>query len=128
MKPTNNGGHKQRLPRFQRLVYDANDDGYATVAAAGIIVAIVAVSLSLIGVASHVVARHQGQLAADMAAVAGAEAFARGEPPCPAARETAEANHATVDSCRTDNRDVLVEVTAGVSVTSASARGRAGPL
>ena len=40
-----------------------NDDGYATVAAAGIIVAIVAVSLSLMGVASHVVARHQGQLA-----------------------------------------------------------------
>lgn len=128
MKPTNNGGHKQRLPRFQCLANEANDDGYATVAAAGIIVAIVAVSLSLMGVASHVVARHQGQLAADMAAVAGAEAFARGKPPCPAAQETAEANHATVDSCRTDNRDVLVEVTAGISVTSASARARAGPL
>ncbi len=49
MKPTNNGGHKQRLPRFQCLANEANDDGYATVAAAGIIVAIVAVSLSLMG-------------------------------------------------------------------------------
>ena len=125
MKPTSNSGHKQRL---QRLFNEANDDGYATVAAAGIIVAIVAVSLSLIGVASHVVARHQGQLAADMAAVAGAEAFARGKPPCPVAREIAEANHAAVDSCRADNHDVLVEVTAGISVTSASARARAGPL
>lgn len=125
MKPTSNSGHKQRL---QRLFNEANDDGYATVAAAGIIVAIVAVSLSLIGVASHVVARHQGQLAADMAAVAGAEAFARGKPPCAVAREIAEANHAAVDSCRADNHDVLVEVTAGISVTSASARARAGPL
>lgn len=105
-----------------------NDDGYATVAAAGIIVAIVAVALSLVGVASHVVARHQGQLAADMAAVAAAESLARGHPACPAAERIATANHATLNSCRVGHRDVLVEVTAGISVTRAQAQARAGPI
>lgn len=105
-----------------------NDEGYATVAAAGIIVAIVAVALSLIGIASHVVARHQGQLAADMAAVAGAESLARGHPACPEAQRIAAANHARVSSCRIEHRDVLVEVTAGVSAASAHAKARAGPL
>ncbi|ERJ43492.1 MULTISPECIES: Rv3654c family TadE-like protein [Corynebacterium] len=113
---------------YRRFRHARDDDGYATVAAIGIILAIAAVALALVGVASHVVARHQAQLAADMAAVAAAEGLSRGDLPCPVAQRIAGLNHASVVSCRTDNRDVLLEVTAGVSVTSAHAKARAGPV
>ena len=62
------------------------------------------------------------------ATVAAAEGLSRGDLPCPVAQRIAGLNHASVVSCRTDNRDVLLEVTAGVSVTSAHAKARAGPV
>ncbi|UQV57998.1 flp pilus-assembly TadE/G-like family protein [Corynebacterium pseudodiphtheriticum] len=113
---------------YRRSRHARDDDGYATVAAIGIILAIAAVALALVGVASHVVARHQAQLAADMAAVAAAEGLSQGDLPCPVAQRIAGLNHASVVSCRIDNRDVLLEVTAGVSVTNAHAKARAGPV
>lgn len=113
---------------YRRSRHARDDDGYATVAAIGIILAIAAVALALVGVASHIVARHQAQLAADMAAVAAAEGLSQGDLPCPVAQRIAGLNHASVVSCRIDNRDVLLEVTAGVSVTSAHAKARAGPV
>ena len=113
---------------YRRSRHARDDDGYATVAAIGIIMAIAAVALALVGVASHIVARHQAQLAADMAAVAAAEGLSQGDLPCPVAQRIAGLNHASVVSCQADNRDVLLEVTAGVSVTSAHAKARAGPV
>ena len=48
------------------------EEGYATIAAAGIIVAIVSLLLIVAAVGSRVAARHEAQVAADLAAVAGA--------------------------------------------------------
>lgn len=57
---------------------------------------------------------HRGRAAADLAALAGAQAHVRSEEACPAARSTARANGATLVTCRVegDRRDfqVLVEV------------------
>ena len=53
------------------------EEGYATIAAAGIIVAIVSLLLIVAAVGSRVAARHEAQVAADLAAVAGAWASLR---------------------------------------------------
>jgi secretion/DNA translocation related TadE-like protein len=76
---------------------------------------------------------HRGaQSAADLAALAGAQAQARGGDACAAASTVATANGATVDSCTVDGFDVLLQVT----VTGPhwlgqrhdlSAQARAGP-
>ena len=70
------------------------EEGYATIAAAGIIVAIVSLLLIVAAVGSRVAARHEAQVAADLAAVAGAWALATGEDACVAARDTAALNDA----------------------------------
>ncbi|MFG6302093.1 pilus assembly protein TadG-related protein [Corynebacterium hesseae] len=50
----------------------AGEEGYATVVTAGIIAAVASLLLAVAAVASLVVARHEAQVAADLAAVAGA--------------------------------------------------------
>ena len=65
------------------------EDGYATIAATGIIVAIISLLLVIAAVGSRVTARHEAQVAADLAAVAGAWALATGKDACAAADSTA---------------------------------------
>jgi secretion/DNA translocation related TadE-like protein len=76
-------------------------------------VAVIGVLL-LVGAALGVVAamvhgHRMAQSAADLAALAGAQA--RGRDPCSAAVRVAAANGATVDSCTVAGRDVRVQVT-----------------
>ena len=64
-----------------------------------------------LGVVGAMVRAHRAaQSAADLAALAGAVALARGEDPCSAAASVAGANGATVIDCRPDGSDVRVSV------------------
>ena len=64
-----------------------------------------------LGVVAGMVAAHrQAQAAADLAALAGAGAVARGGDGCAAAEELASANTAELRSCRVAGREVWVKV------------------
>lgn len=101
----------------------AGDEGYATIAAVGIIGAVASLLLVVAAVVSTVAARHEGQVAADLAAVAGAFALARGGDGCAQSREVAGLNGAELTHCRIEELDVVVSV----SVRRAEATARAGP-
>ena len=100
------------------------EEGYATIAAAGIIVAIVSLLLIVAAVGSRVAARHETQVAADLAAVAGAWALATGEDACTVASDTAVLNGATLETCAESGRDVIVTAT----VRGRSTQAKAGPV
>ena len=90
-----------------------NDDGYATVLAAGIIAAIVGlVCLSVVAVTA-VFEDHRAQVAADLAAVAGAHDVYLGRPGCAVATRVAHDNGATLVDCAEIGRDVRVTVKNG---------------
>ena len=98
----------------------AHDAGYATVATAGFILAIVSLLLVVVLAAQHVIARHRAQVAAGLSAVAGAYALAVGEDACGAAHRTAKLNRAGTLECTPEGTDVVV--TAVVDGREASAR------
>ena len=100
------------------------DGGYATVAAVGLISAISSVLIAVVITASAVTARHQAQVAADLAAIAAAWAHYRGEDACRVAADIAAVNRAGLSSCTLEHADVRVEV----QVRQRRARARAGPL
>ncbi len=100
------------------------EDGYATIAATGIIVAIISLLLVIAAVGSRVTARHEAQVAADLAAVAGAWALATGKDACAAADSTARDNGASLEEC-TDNAPDIIAVAA---VRGQSATAKAGPV
>lgn len=81
-----------------------------------------------------VVADHRAaQSAADLSALAGAQALQRGQDPCAAANRIAAANGASVRSCDVSGEEVVVDVTvearsyAGYS-PEVTGRARAGPI
>lgn len=86
-----------------------------------------------LGVAEAMVAAHRrAQAAADLAALAGAQAYQQARDPCGAAAEVADGNGAVLDDCTTTGPDVLVTVRVeGPHWLGArgdlSARARAGP-
>lgn len=100
------------------------DRGYATVVSVGIIIALVSLAGVVAVATTLVVATHRAQMAADLAAVAGAGARAYGHPACTAAGETAVLNQAQLVDCAVSGPDVTVTV----SVTGRSAEAKAGPL
>lgn len=102
----------------------ADDRGSATIVNAGILVALVSLFAVIATAGALVVARHQAQTAADLAAVAGAYALFRGLEPCAAAAEVAALNGASLGACRAEGRDVV----AAASVRGREAWARAGPL
>ncbi|AWB81099.1 TadE-like protein [Corynebacterium yudongzhengii] len=103
-----------------------DEKGNATVATAGIISALCALLLALGGAAKLLVDERQAQLAADMAAVAGAYAHVTGENACAVAEDFARHNHAQLSACEIVEEvgDVLVTATVGMR----EAQARAGPL
>lgn len=84
--------------------------------------------------ATAVVTTHRvAQSAADLAALAGANALQQGEDPCGHAGKVARANRATLRSCAVEGWTVSVSVTtSGATVlgrrVEQAARGRAGPV
>ena len=110
-----------------------DDRGAATVFATAVLGVLVAVAAGL-GLVTAVVVHHRmAQSAADLAALAGAGAVARGEDACAEAGAVAAANDASLVDCRADGaREVWVQVQVtgphwlgqGVDPT---AEARAGP-
>lgn len=102
-----------------------DERGYATMASAGIIVCLTGLLLAVAGVVVEVSSRHEAQVAADLAAVAGAFAVARGAEPeaCARAAYVAGLNGGEVTGCEVLGRDVRVRV----SVRHVEAAARAGP-
>lgn len=98
--------------------------GYATIAATGIILAILGLCLVVAAAAGLVLAEHRARTAADLAAVAGAQAHYQGEAGCGRAGDTAALNHAQLIACRVEGGDVLVTV----AVRGHQATARAGPI
>jgi secretion/DNA translocation related TadE-like protein len=106
--------------------------GSATLFAVACLAVLVLVAAALGVVAAMVRAHRIAQSAADLAALAVADAVRSGRDPCAAGRSVAEANRALLVSCDLDGADALVTVTvAGPhwlgQVADLSARARAGP-
>ncbi|MGW0036768.1 Rv3654c family TadE-like protein [Gordonia sp. NPDC003376] len=114
----------------------ADDEaGFATLAATGVIVAVVAVILLVMAFGAAALARHRAQSAADLAALAAAaEHVAAGPDPCAVAVRVArwQSPPARVVDCRTADSDVVVRAEVAVDlgplgVRRAEAVARAGP-
>ena len=105
--------------------------------AATLLVVAMAGVLLLLGAAlgvvqAMVVAHRQAQAAADLAALAGAAALARGEDGCLRAAAVASANGASATSCAPSGAEVLVTVTVSGprwlgQAADLTASARAGP-
>ncbi|MFP7365073.1 hypothetical protein SFC07_04720 [Corynebacterium callunae] len=108
-------------------LWRTNDAGYATVAGAGFAAALGGLLILVAGQAGGLLAREQAQVAADLAAVAGAYAYARGEPAataCSRAQEIAELNKAHLKRCSVEGVDLIVATT----IKDKEAWAKAGPL
>lgn len=107
--------------------------GAATLLVVGVSGFLLVLTLGLVSVAAAVGARRSADAAADLTALAGAAAMARGEDGCLAAGSVAEANHARVRVCRPEGEELYVEVavsTAGLlgrGEVQLQGRARAGP-
>ena len=84
----------------------------------GIMMVVLALSMTAICIAGYLLAAHRVRAAADLAALSGASAFASGADACAAARSNAKANNAQVLSCQQvgDVMDFVVTVRAEVEV------------
>ncbi|WP_278418011.1 Rv3654c family TadE-like protein, partial [Corynebacterium stationis] len=85
-----------------------DESGYATIASSGIIIAVVVLLAAVAVIISRVVAFHQAQVAADMAAISGAYSLVRGEDGCAEAARIALANAADLDQCTAQGADIQV--------------------
>lgn len=109
------------------------DEGFVTVAMAGLILVLVSVTVLVAGLGAVAVTRHRAATAADLAALAAAGQALEGRvTACRAAARVAEAQGAEVADCRLDGSDALVEVTVRPpgrlgALGAARAWARAGP-
>lgn len=101
-----------------------NDSGYATIASAGIIIAVVVLLAVVAVIIARVIAFHEAQVAADMAAISGAYSVAIGADGCAEAARIALANAADLDHCIIEGGDVQVAIT----VQGQTAHAKAGPM
>ena len=110
-----------------------DDEGGATVLAAMVMSALIAVVVMVMHVGAAVGARHQAQSAADLAALAGAGALDRGvADACETARGLAIRMGTQLRECTIDDWDVIVAVGQPVflgrfGMPDAIASARAGP-
>ncbi|WP_430335494.1 Rv3654c family TadE-like protein [Rhodococcus sp. ACT016] len=113
-----------------RLVRD--ESGGATVLACFALIGLVAVTAVLVQVGGAVAARHRAQGAADLAALAAAQALVGGdESACAAAVSVARRMRAEVSECTVDGWDAVVSTAvAGPALVPGPARAiaRAGPV
>ncbi len=101
-----------------------NDRGYATVVGVGFISALIALA-GVLGLGAQLLCdAARAQVAADMAAIAGALAGVEGRDTCGAASFLAQAHQARMTQCSQDAGDVEVTVEVG----HLSRRSKAGPL
>lgn len=110
-----------------------DDEGAATVWAAGLLLLVTFVALALAGVGGVLVAHRQAQAAADLAALGGAGALQEGGEACAVAAAIAARNGAQLLECREEGVEIVV--TAQVTADGIPAgpwrlvgRARAGPV
>ena len=106
--------------------------GAATLLAVAMAGVLMLVGAALAVVGAMVVAHRQAQAGADLAALAGATAAARGGDACQAARDVARLNDGTVVACAVDGGTVTVKVRVPGprwlgQQSDLDARSRAGP-
>lgn len=109
-----------------------DERGAATVVAIGLLGLLVLVAGTCAGVTALVLSHRRAQVAADLAALAGAAALQRGADPCAAAATIAQRQDARVSQCLVDGPDVVVvtgvRVLPALGGTELPARARAGPV
>lgn len=109
-----------------------DERGAATVFAVSLVAVLVLVALGCGVAVGAVAAQRRAQAAADLGALAGAQALQRGDDACAAAARTSGRNGAQLRGCTIEGFDVLVRVEA-VAVPGLGdgltlpARARAGP-
>lgn len=111
---------------------DRGERGAATLFAVACLAVLLLLGAALGVVAAMVRAHRVAQSAADLAALAVADAAGAGRDPCAAGRLVAAANGAELDSCAVDGRDATVTVTVVGprwlgQAADLSADARAGP-
>ena len=111
------------------------DEGSGTVLALGIIAVLLVLTVFIVGLAGVVSANRRASTAADLSALAAADAYRGITPgePCEVAAESAERNGAALESCTFPNRPETGEVRVAVPVSGpfavlgpARTRARAG--
>jgi len=117
------------LDRSRLLDRLRNDRGAGTVLALALVLAVVAVGLSGVGLAAALTARQRVIGAADLAALAAADAAsgAIGGVPCDIAAGVARANAARLTGCEMDGLVVSVTVAGSFAGIPVVAHSRAGP-
>lgn len=109
-----------------------DERGAAVVVAVGLVAVLVFVTAVCMAVVALVLAHRKAQVAADLAALAGASALQGGADPCAAAERIAVRQDARLTGCEVDGSDVVVAtgVRVGVRLGGAElpARARAGPV
>lgn len=98
-----------------------DDAGYATVLAAGILLALVAVLGTVVVGVSYIRDAHLAQRAADFSAIAGAQELYFGREACVTATAIATRNGGTVTECIVRGDDLTVAVRVGRRVAVATA-------
>lgn len=108
--------------------------GSATVLVLAATAAVLTLALGGIAVVTAGLVRQRAEAAADLAALAGAAALQREDDPCTRAATVASAQGATLQQCRLDSRDVVVQAQVPVGGwlrtwvgPGIRARARAGP-
>lgn len=108
-----------------------DEDGVGTVLVLALVGVLVFLALVASGTTAIVVGHRRAQLAADLAALAGAAAAQDGRDPCAAAADQAARNGATGQECAVDGPVVRVVVRvvlpAALGHREVRARARAGP-
>jgi secretion/DNA translocation related TadE-like protein len=108
-----------------------DEEGVAVVLALGLVVLLTVVAVVGVGVVALVATHRQVQAAADLAALAGAQAATAGEDPCAAAARIARDNRAHLEECRREGEVVAVVLTSGplawAGDSALRGRARAGP-
>ena len=109
-----------------------DERGVATVVAIGLVGLLVVVAGTCAALTVLVLSHRRAQVAADLAALAGAAALQRGADPCAAAATIARRQDARVSRCDVDGADVLVvtgvRVLPALGGTELPGRARAGPV
>ena len=90
-----------------------DERGSGTVLAAAVMLVLLAVGVGVVGYAGYAVTAHRAAGAADVVALSGAHARARGSDPCRAAHQSARANQVELADCTVagDEVDYAITVT-----------------
>lgn len=108
-----------------------DDRGAAVVVALGLVAVLVLVAAVCVGTVAIVLAHRRAQVAADLAALAGAGALQVGQDPCAAASRIATRHVAVVTRCLVEGPTVVVATAVTLPAVlgghDVPARARAGP-